>query len=247
MRRRVRAETPANACRGRASGTAPEEALMGTQIGMFKSETLPPGLHVAPNAREALIADGWARELSDYEEPHRLIRAYEPSTRKALMEDAVETSITEKWTDSEKQQFSQELIKKIAKQDNELQFALDSVLGTHDQFTGNSIGLTIVTAGGTISGKAITRDEWKAEHYANFAESPAESIMADEEKFLAQVQADRKQVLRELELPVGPRTYIHFKDATVRAGGTPTSIGYMRVYVSEIIAWSVQELNGYIE
>lgn len=33
---------------------------MGTQIGMFKSETLPPGLHVAPNAREALIADGWA-------------------------------------------------------------------------------------------------------------------------------------------------------------------------------------------
>ena len=32
---------------------------MGTQIGMFKSETLPPGLHVAPNAREALIAGGW--------------------------------------------------------------------------------------------------------------------------------------------------------------------------------------------
>lgn len=32
---------------------------MGTQIGMFKSETLPPGLHIPPNAREALIADGW--------------------------------------------------------------------------------------------------------------------------------------------------------------------------------------------
>lgn len=32
---------------------------MGTQIGMFKSEVLPPGLHVVPNAREALIADGW--------------------------------------------------------------------------------------------------------------------------------------------------------------------------------------------
>lgn len=32
---------------------------MGTQIGMFKSETLPPGLHVAPNARAALIANGW--------------------------------------------------------------------------------------------------------------------------------------------------------------------------------------------
>lgn len=32
---------------------------MGTQIGMFKSETLPPGLHIPPNAATLLIEQGW--------------------------------------------------------------------------------------------------------------------------------------------------------------------------------------------
>ena len=43
---------------------------MGTQIGMFKSETLPPGLHIPANAREALIADGWTEpELPNETQP----------------------------------------------------------------------------------------------------------------------------------------------------------------------------------
>ena len=32
---------------------------MGLQIGLFESGCLPPGLHIPPNVRAALIANGW--------------------------------------------------------------------------------------------------------------------------------------------------------------------------------------------
>ncbi|MGV0109819.1 hypothetical protein [Arthrobacter sp. CP30] len=162
------------------------------------------------------------------------------------MTEETPTELTANWTDEQKDRLRDGIEELISEEDDELQFALDLVLGLNHDNTGNNIGLTLVTPGGVISGKAITRTEWKKHYYEAFADHPMQSVVEDHDAASDQKWERAVQVRKELDVSKPPRRYIFLKEVTIRVGSNfPITQQFLKVYISEVSAWSLHMLPGY--
>lgn len=214
---------------------------MGTLVTVMVSPKLADGCDVAKDAVAALVADGW-RKNHERRSLALDLPLPEYHLRGRSMTESTE-AITNGLSEEEKQYLVSQIHEKLSLQDDELQFALDTVLGSNDQGNGNSMPLTVFTAGGTISGRVITRDAWKENLYARFTGPMAES-MADEEEFLTTQRERISQARAELGAPRPPRRYLHMTDAVIHQGGRPISLGFTRIYVKDIVGWSLGQLKA---
>ncbi len=106
-------------------------------------------------------------------------------------------------------------------------------VGINEQGTGPSVGLTILTPAGPVSGELISRAEWVAASTTGLRESNDQ--FAD---FIQQV-ADKLAPSAD-NLP----NFLHLKDARYVAGESVSiPAGIVRVRLADVIGWSYSSFN----
>ena len=159
------------------------------------------------------------------------------------MTETTDVPATAGMSEDEKQLVISGIHEKLAKQDYELQSALEAAIGSdEDKSAVRFLALTVVTSGGTLSGEAISRAVWQEHLHSKFA-GTIRDAMAEEEKFLAKEREMVRKARAELEVPDPPRRYIHMRKAVLINGGRSVDLGFTRVYVKDIIAWTLGRLG----
>jgi hypothetical protein len=148
-------------------------------------------------------------------------------------------------TDAKKAEIDKKIRADLAASDVELQELLDLVFGRDDQGVDSSFGLTLVTAGGVISGTAITHAAWAERLNEALTKAGAGSIAEVRRKIDAEVDGQFTELnkAREAESrPLPPRRFVHLKDVTLM--GTNVRLQNTRVRLSSVNAW---ELGSWAE
>lgn len=129
----------------------------------------------------------------------------------------------------------------LIRKDFHLELVLDSVLGYKDEKHENSFGLSLVTSGGIISGTAHTRYAWVKGQIDRLTTAGGEGA-----QFLASVLQIVEGRLfgdnddGETDDSTGlTRGYINLKNARVISGGSIVNYEWLRVDMSQIVAWNL--------
>lgn len=127
------------------------------------------------------------------------------------------------------------------KADTQLQDLLLIIFGANGERVENSIGLTVMVGGATISGLAVPHGTWHKK-FAESLEQASPGFGDAMEKMKAAsdaVSADMREKREENDLITPPAYYLHFNECYIFADGgrTPIKSGPWRVTLDKVDAW----------
>lgn len=146
-------------------------------------------------------------------------------------------------TDEEKR-LDEQIYDDLAKSDSELQDLMNLVFGSEDEGENASFGITLFLPSGVIAGTAISRRAWTARlnEALRGAGANGDKLAEAREQIFDAVEPKRKEVRAEAEAqgrPIGPRGFIHLKNAELKSGGQTFNLTNTRVDLGHVSGWEL--------
>jgi hypothetical protein len=129
--------------------------------------------------------------------------------------------------------------------DRYLNVLLTFFLGTHDDAVEGSLGLTLFTTGGIVSGTAISRKAWINGNLESLSENMSEDARSTMEAIdtvfngISDRASQFSKRRDEQDLPLPARRFIHLKDVRFGVGENTVNAPYWRGELAAVSGWTL--------